>query len=69
VPDGRTIKLLVPEAYPKRPARAVTALTVRFIGEMDSSRDLVGIIVPKSQRIRNATCIGGVRHEAYDDFG
>jgi hypothetical protein len=34
VPSGRAIKLLVPEAYPKRPARAVTDLTVRFISEL-----------------------------------
>ena len=37
MPDGRAIKLLVPEAYPKRPARAVTDQTVRFISELDIS--------------------------------
>ena len=34
MPDGRAIKLRIPEAYPKRPARAVTDLTVRFISEL-----------------------------------
>jgi hypothetical protein len=46
VPDGRAIKLLIPEAYPKRPARAVTDLTVRFISELNVTpskfgRDLI----------------------------
>jgi hypothetical protein len=36
VPDGRAIKLLIPKAYPKRPAKAVTDLTVRFISELDT---------------------------------
>ena len=41
MPDGRAINLLVPEAYPKRPARAVTDQTVRFISELESHRHSV----------------------------
>ena len=51
MPDGRAIKLLVPEAYPKRPARAVTDQTVRFISELD--RATLKDQVPMRIRVAN----------------